>query len=1094
MPNPRLLPLLLLALAVAGAAEEASPDHPNGHLNIFSGDGISISTGTVFAITVQAVDADGDPQKDVDVSVAAISPGSPAIACQSASVSTSADGLAVISCTAGTVVSPTVATIVVGDSLDRMTQPPFTVVIHPPGPPPDGLSKASGDAQVVAPNMPFPLPLSVRDFDGGNPRTGLMLSLNVSPPGAVFCQPAGAIDGDGIGTINCIANAILIPTVIQIQVSDSAGNSLDVPFQATVTPSASFASGLTKVSGDNQIVPKNSVIPEALVVSVTLNGFPQAGATIGVSASPASAVACQPFVTTAANGLASIACSALDVTVPTQVRIFVSDGFGQGLASPFNLSVSPSGSVSEGLSVIAGNNQTVKQNSDFNSPIVIRSTVDGVPRVRSNLFLRTSPPGVVSCPGTVMTDSTGHGGFICKSFGVQSATFVQINVTDELGRSLSPPISATITPFAFENAEGATKVSGDNQVVSQLSTLTIPLVVQLVKDGLPQANAQLDISVSLPTRVFCPAIVFTDFNGLASISCGTATVQGATIVEISVETPDGEGLETPFIVTVVPTAFEPADDLVLLSAPEIAGRAGETLVDAVEVRAVDPMGDPVEGAAVIFSSINDVSFNPPATVTNADGIAKTSVALGCVSGRGIITIGQAGQTTSLAVAFRSTAGAPAALTKVQGDNQSGIPGQQLRDFALVVKLEDACGNGVRGGSVAWSVDPPDAAELFNVIDRTDGGGASSTLINLGARPGPFKVIAASGPYTVVFNLNVIVQATRLVAVSGSNQTVALGQTGASPLVVEAQDDAGNPAPGTEVTFAIIPGSNGSIVGDATQMTDSMGRAHVLVAAGEGLGDIRVEARGVGRTVTFVILTIGRLPFADVNAFVNGASYRPGWTPGSLGTIFGVGLSEVVGIVLGGAPPFPTTLEGVRVFVSGEPSPILAISNINGQEQVSIQVPFGLSPGPTTVMVENNGSTASFTGVPLTAVQPGLFEINVEGGGVVAALHADFNLVTPANPARPGEVILLFVTGLGPTETPLMTNQVGPIPAVSTIVHPVVGIDDEGAEVLGSYYAPNLLTVFQINFKVLRNAQSGNRKISVVADGVPSQDALMPIRR
>ena len=1075
----------ILLLALVSTAPLAA------ELNIFSGNAVTVSTGTVFAITVQATDSDGHPQPGVDVSVAAISPGSPAIACQSASISTSADGLAVITCTAGTVTMQTVATIVVGDSLGRMTQPPFTIIITPPGPPAEGLHKVSGDGQVVAPNAAFPLPLVVSDFDPSGPQTGLMLSVNVSPPGAVFCQPAGTIDSNGFGPINCIANAILIPTVVQVHVSDSLGNTLDEPFNATVTPSASFASGLTKVSGDNQIVPMNSVVPNALVVSVTLNGFPQAGASVQVTATPASAIACQPFLTTAANGLASIACSTLEVSVPTQVRIFVTDGFGQGLASPFNLSVSPSASNSEGLTVIAGNNQTVMPNADFRSAIVIRSTVDGVPQIRSSLFVRTSPPGVVACPGTVMTDSVGHGSFICKSFSVQSTTFAQINVTDALGRSLSPPVAATVTPFSFENAEGVTKVSGDNQVVSQLASLTIPLVVQVVKDGLPRANAQLNISTSLPARLFCPAIVFTDFNGLASISCGTATVQGATIVEIFVETPDGDRIDTPFSVTIVPATFVPADDLVLLSAAEFIGRAGETVVDAVEVRAIDAAGDPVEGAPIVFSSINDVSFDPPATVTNADGIAKSSVKLGCISGRGVIAIGQAGESPSLAVSFRATPADPFALPKVQGDNQSGIPGEMLRDFALVVKLEDACGNGIRGESVAWSVDPPDAAELFNVVDTTSSRGGSSTLVNLGARPGPFTVTAISGPYSAVFTLNVIVQATRLVPVSGANQTVALGQTTANPLIVEAQDDAGNPAPGTEVTFAIVQGS-GSIVGDATAKTDLMGRAEVLLAAGETLGDIRVEARAAGRTVTFFIITIGRLPFAEANAFVNGASYRPGWTPGSLGTIFGVGLTEVIGVVLGGAPPFPTTLAGVRVFVNGEASPILAISNINGEEQVSIQVPFGLPAGPTTVTIENNGSSASFPGIPLTAVQPGIFEIDVEGGRLVAALHADFNLVTPANPARPGEVILLFVTGLGPTETPLMTNQVGPIPAAATVVHPVVGIDDQGAEVLGSYFAPNLLTVYQINFKVLLNPQSGNRKISVVADGIPSQDALMPI--
>ena len=46
--------------------------------------------------------------------------------------------------------------------------------------------------------------------------------------------------------------------------------------------------------------------------------------------------------------------------------------------------------------------------------------------------------------------------------------------------------------------------------------------------------------------------------------------------------------------------------------------------------------------------------------------------------------------------------------------------------------------------------------------------------------------------------------------------------------------------------------------------------------------------------------------------------------------------------------------------------------------------------------------------------------------------------------------------------------------------------------LGSFYAPNLITAFQINFRVPQDAQFGNRKLSVVADGVPSQDTLLPI--
>jgi uncharacterized protein (TIGR03437 family) len=49
------------------------------------------------------------------------------------------------------------------------------------------------------------------------------------------------------------------------------------------------------------------------------------------------------------------------------------------------------------------------------------------------------------------------------------------------------------------------------------------------------------------------------------------------------------------------------------------------------------------------------------------------------------------------------------------------------------------------------------------------------------------------------------------------------------------------------------------------------------------------------------------------------------------------------------------------------------------------------------------------------------------------------------------------------------------------------------EVLGSFYAPGLYTAYQINFVVSPNARSGNAKLSVVADGVASQDTLLPIQ-
>jgi uncharacterized protein (TIGR03437 family) len=47
---------------------------------------------------------------------------------------------------------------------------------------------------------------------------------------------------------------------------------------------------------------------------------------------------------------------------------------------------------------------------------------------------------------------------------------------------------------------------------------------------------------------------------------------------------------------------------------------------------------------------------------------------------------------------------------------------------------------------------------------------------------------------------------------------------------------------------------------------------------------------------------------------------------------------------------------------------------------------------------------------------------------------------------------------------------------------------------GAFYAPGLLTAYQINFRVGADVQSGNRKLAVIANGVAAVDALLPVQR
>ena len=158
----------------------------------------------------------------------------------------------------------------------------------------------------------------------------------------------------------------------------------------------------------------------------------------------------------------------------------------------------------------------------------------------------------------------------------------------------------------------------------------------------------------------------------------------------------------------------------------------------------------------------------------------------------------------------------------------------------------------------------------------------------------------------------------------------------------------------------------------------------------------------------------------------------------------------------------------------------------------MQVPFNVpSSGAVTVVITNNGSSATVRGVQILPVMPGIFEIPQTG--LAAALHADFSLVTASNPAQKGEIILVFLTGLGLTSPLVGTNVAGPVPPAVTVRQPVVGINGAGVEVLGSFYAPTLITVYQINFRIPENARSGLADLSVVVDNVASQDAKIPVQ-
>ncbi len=117
---------------------------------------------------------------------------------------------------------------------------------------------------------------------------------------------------------------------------------------------------------------------------------------------------------------------------------------------------------------------------------------------------------------------------------------------------------------------------------------------------------------------------------------------------------------------------------------------------------------------------------------------------------------------------------------------------------------------------------------------------------------------------------------------------------------------------------------------------------------------------------------------------------------SIATAIGAGLATSTQAAPGGA--LPTVLSGTTVDVidnSGfaHPAPLFYVS----PTQVNFQVPAGTATGDTSIVITGSDGTASYGGMPIGSVAPGLFTADASGNGVAAGvarvLHADGTLTT-----------------------------------------------------------------------------------------------------
>jgi N-acetylglucosamine-6-sulfatase len=226
------------------------------------------------------------------------------------------------------------------------------------------------------------------------------------------------------------------------------------------------------------------------------------------------------------------------------------------------------------------------------------------------------------------------------------------------------------------------------------------------------------------------------------------------------------------------------------------------------------------------------------------------------------------------------------------------------------------------------------------------------------------------------------------------------------------------------------------------------------------------------------------PQISGNGLVNAASYVPNVSPGSLISIFGTDLSRNVAAAQ--STPLPTTLGGVTVTIGGRQAPLVYVS----PTQINAQLPYEIPEGNASVIVRAANLETAAVNVRVTAASPGVFMLS---NNRPAIQNQDGSLHTNQNPAPAGNVVVVYLTGMGQPQNPVATGERAPTNPLARSRYPVTAtVAGQPAEVLYAGLAPGWVGLMQVNVR-LPQLPSGAHPLAISMNGASSNLAVVSIR-
>ena len=157
------------------------------------------------------------------------------------------------------------------------------------------------------------------------------------------------------------------------------------------------------------------------------------------------------------------------------------------------------------------------------------------------------------------------------------------------------------------------------------------------------------------------------------------------------------------------------------------------------------------------------------------------------------------------------------------------------------------------------------------------------------------------------------------------------------------------------------------------------------------------------------------------------------------------------------------------------------------------MPFQTTAATALIQVTYKGAQSNTISSLVNLTTPGVFTIPLGGVNRASARHLNGTLVTPSNPAKTGETITLYLTGLGDVSPNVVDGGVGPAVTPAKPINPIeVFVGGIAATPSFLALAPGLVGLYQMKLAIPAGVTTGDVFLDVAGPDSYSSQATISV--